>query len=107
MKERESRALVYARAAGRCEMCLVRQPTDYQHRKNRSQGGGWSPDNGLHLCHECHMWIHANPAVAGSGGWYVRSWQEPTAVPVLMRRGITWLTPIGTYSSTAPLEVTP
>lgn len=107
MKEHEARALVYARAGGRCERCLVRHPTDYSHRVNRSQGGPWSPDNGTHLCHACHMWIHANPNDANTDGWYLRSWQDPLTEPVHMRRGLTWLTEIGTYSSTAPVEVTP
>lgn len=107
MKEHEARHLVYARAAGKCERCLVRRPTEYSHRKNRSQGGGWSPENGMHLDHDCHAWIHANPNAANEAGFYLRSWQDPAVEPVHMRRGVTWLTPIGTYSSTAPLEVTP
>lgn len=105
--EQKARRLVYARAGGRCEGCFMARPTDFSHRINRSQGGPWTAENGMHMCRPCHSWIGDQPLAAQAKGWHLESWQNPLTEPVLLRTGRVWLTPIGTYSSTAPLEVTP
>jgi hypothetical protein len=82
MNERKAREALRERSHGGCETCRSARATDYQHRKNRSQGGTWDLSNALHLCHRCHMWIHANPKKANERGWHLKSWQDPAAEPV-------------------------
>jgi hypothetical protein len=95
-EERSARKVVKARSAGRCEMCGRAEATDMHHRKNRSQGGQWSPDNLLHLCHADHMSVTVSPALARSRGWSVRSTDDPASVPVwLAGRGWNLLTADG------------
>ncbi len=85
MNERECRRIVRLRSEGDCEVrikgfCLGRA-TNFQHRKNRSQGGLWLPSNGLDVCGSgttgCHGWIHANPEKAYASGWSVKSTKDP------------------------------
>jgi hypothetical protein len=59
------------------------------HRRNRSQGGLWTPPNLMHLCHEIHMWITAHPAEARRHGWAIRAGQDP-AVELAFLPGIGW-----------------
>lgn len=80
VSEDAARQLTYQRAGGRCELCGG-PPTDYSHRKPRSQGGTWSPVNALHLCHVCHAYCHAHPEEARDQGWFVASHQNPADVP--------------------------
>lgn len=82
MNEQEARRIVRERSAGICELCRTGRATDFQHRKNRSQGGQWSPSNGIHLCHTCHMDIHKHPEIAMEKGWTVPSFMDPAQVPV-------------------------
>lgn len=97
MNEKIARRLVAARGSGgddyrRCEIrilgvCLGRA-TNFQHRKNRGQGGAWAPSNGIDVCGSgttgCHGYIHANPAEAVENGWTVPSWADPVATPALL-----------------------
>jgi len=98
-KEAVVRALVRARSGGVCEVCGNARATNYQHRKNRSQGGLWSASNGLAVCGTgttgCHGRIHANPAEAVSKGHQVRSYADPLLIPVLTRHGWLRLTDAG------------
>jgi hypothetical protein len=85
--EGRGRRLVGARSSGRCEVrvddiCTGRA-SEWQHRKNRSQGGGWAASNGLHACSACHGYIHANPTISYSKGWMVRSYLTSSDVPVM------------------------
>jgi len=84
MTEREARRIVYARSNGICEGCGKARAVEWSHRKARSQGGKWTPSNGMHLCRADHAWIHSNPNAANACGWYLRSWQNPAAEPVLL-----------------------
>lgn len=97
MNERKARGLVYARSAidGENRQCEVRildvclgRGMNFQHRKNKSQGGLWLPSNGIDVCGSgttgCHGWIHANPTAAVEKGWTVPSWADPAEVPVLL-----------------------
>lgn len=98
-EERLGRKLLRLRSADLCEMCGRRPATDAHHRRNRSQGGTWEITNLLHLCHQDHMAVTVNPALACSRGWSVRSTDIPADVPVwLAGRGFTYLRADGSTS---------
>lgn len=87
MAENSARLLVRQRSGGICEVCGAAKATNFQHRKNRSQGGEWSASNGLDVCgmgnlSGCHGFIHQNPEAAAAHGWTVRSGMDPAEVPV-------------------------
>jgi hypothetical protein len=91
VNEKVSRQLVRRRSAGACEVCGLTQATEYQHRKNRSQGGLWTPSNALDVCHSCHHTkIHGNPARAYQMGWSVRQAYQPHQMPAFV-----WVDPWG------------
>jgi hypothetical protein len=100
MTEAKARLLVYARSGGICERCSQARGAEWQHRKNRSQGGRWSPENGLHLCSPCHRYVHHNVTESQDNGWSVKSCFDPATKPVLIQNGSRWvyLTPDGGYS---------
>jgi len=88
MNERQARALVIARAGGRCERCggIGRS---IHHRKKRShlpKGQQWCPTNLVLLCGSGttgdHGWVEANPSDAEKEGWHVRPWDDPAEIPV-------------------------
>lgn len=84
---RKGYALVVDRANGWCEAYASRrcngQGQHVHHRKLRSGGGLNTAGNCVHVCHECHSYIHANPADSYERGWLVHSWDEPGLVPFL------------------------
>ena len=90
--EREAKRIARARSGGWCETGCGRRAQSLSHRVARSQGGLWSPVNGLHLCSfgtgdpGCHTWTGRRIALACEGGWRLRSWQDPASAPV-------WLAP--------------
>jgi len=69
----KSRKIVAGRSGGRCEASIRGVCSGgaecVHHVLRRSQGGGHEPENLLHLCHRCHGWVHANPAVSMEKGW--------------------------------------
>lgn len=71
---------------GYCERCGQRGTTIH-HRKKRSQGGVWSPENCVALCGHgttgCHGWVEAHPAEAWVEGWHVRPWENERTRQVL------------------------
>lgn len=90
MNEQTARRIVRQRSGGDCEVrisgvCKGRA-REFHHRKNRSQGGQWTPSNALDLCSSCHMYITTHPAAAREKGWAVPSHADPacTAVEVWM-----------------------
>jgi hypothetical protein len=94
--ERNARKVVKARSNGLCEVCGRAEGTNMHHRKGRSQGGPWTPENILHLCGSgttgCHGAITVNPALAKSRGWSLLSTQVPAEMPaVLAGRGWVFL----------------
>ncbi|ALA06582.1 HNH endonuclease [Mycobacterium phage Lumos] len=97
------RRVLKDRSGGFCERCTRWGHLTLHHRKKRSQGGLWTPDNCVLLCGHgttgCHGWIEHHPDRAEAQGWHVRPWQEPSEVPVLWR-GNEWslLTPEGTIN---------
>jgi three-Cys-motif partner protein len=52
------RALVFRRAAGACERCLQRPPTEPHHLRYPPWGMIDVPENLIAVCHECHCEIH-------------------------------------------------
>lgn len=102
MNEKQCRGLVYARSNHACEVCDKGRASEVHHRKNRSQGGLWSPENALHVCTWDHRWITVNPAGARERGWAVRRNQDPATVPAQHARyGLVLLTADGGW---APVE---
>ncbi len=66
-----------------CECCGQRAGSERHHRKNRSQGGKWTPANILLLCNICHKWITEHPTSARGFGLGSLGWRDdPAAVPV-------------------------
>jgi len=100
-QEKQARRLVRERSGGICEVCGLRPATNFQHRKNRSQGGRWSAANGLDVCGSgttgCHGEIHSSPSKAYAAGWSVHSWSDETEVPVRTRFGLVFLDAEGGY----------
>lgn len=94
-QESEARRLVRERSGGVCEVCGAQRATNYQHRKNRSQGGQWSASNGLDVCGSGttgdHGYIHAHPAESYERGWSVKGAYDPAEVPVQTRHGLVLL----------------
>jgi hypothetical protein len=82
-----ARRLVRERSGWLCEICSLAVAREFHHRKNRSQGGGWSASNGMDLCANDHQFITEHPEQAVRNGWTVRSHEEPEQVP-LLRRGV-------------------
>lgn len=100
MNEKLARRLVRERAEGRCEVCWIAPGTDTHHRRNRSQGGKWEPENLMLLCHSHHMWITVNPKRAREQGWTVPSYADPATTPVWVAgRELVFLTPDGNYEN--------
>lgn len=89
MSERATRRIVSERSQATCELCGNWPGQSVHHRKNRSQGGNWSPANGMHLCGDgttgCHGFITAHPTTSYQNGWLVRHAFTPAVIPVLYR----------------------
>lgn len=83
--ERTARTQVTERDGGLCVRCLRGDPTNFDHRKNRSQGGLWSASNGQLLCGSgttgCHGWVTVHPHQAIIDGWAVPGWADPAEYP--------------------------
>jgi len=108
--EKKARQLVRERSGGICEVCGSARATNFQHRKNRSQGGAWSAANGLDVCGSgttgCHGYMHAHPAESYERGWSVRSGEDPAEVPVQTALGLVLLDDEGGWMAVdEPAEV--
>ena len=84
--------VVNERAGGNCEiMNIEAKCTGYReqlhHRKLRSQGGEHTVENLCGVCHRCHYWLHAHPAIAYANGWLVKGAKDPALIP-FRRRGV-------------------
>lgn len=89
--ESYTRTVVAARSNGVCELRLpgcYGQATSKHHRRNRSQGGGWSPSNVLNLCGNgvvgCHGWVTDHPDGAHAIGATLWAGEDPETTPVQM-----------------------
>lgn len=85
MNETDCRKVLAERAAMLCERCGQQRAAEMHHRKNRSQGGAWTPANILHLCSPCHVFVTQNPVSGRDGGWCLKSFDDPEQVAVLVR----------------------
>lgn len=56
------RRVVFARAAGLCERCGWREPTEPHHLRYPPWGTFDVPDNLIAICHQCHCDIHGKAA---------------------------------------------
>lgn len=56
------RAEVFARAAGQCERCQSRPPTEPHHLRYPPWGTFDVPENMIAVCHRCHCEIHGKAA---------------------------------------------
>jgi hypothetical protein len=56
------RAQVFERAAGKCERCGERPPTDPHHLRYPPWGAFDAPENLIAICHACHCEIHEKAA---------------------------------------------
>lgn len=95
MNETTCREIVRIRSGGVCEVCGKHRAESMHHRKNRSQGGKWTPGNILHTCGDgtrgCHGWITEHPALAHSSGHAVKSFEDPLDVPAVLHHGLVLL----------------
>ena len=70
------REAVERRSGGYCEAACngncSRQAAPMHHRLPRSAGGPHTEANLLHLCDNCHRYIHAHPGYSYEQGWLVR-----------------------------------
>lgn len=86
MTERECRRVIPIRSGGLCERCGVGGGLSLHHRKKRSQGGLWTPENIVQVCGHgtvgCHGWIEHNPNAAHAEGYHVRPWEDPAEIPI-------------------------
>lgn len=97
-----ARPVVGERSGGMCERCGAARASDVHHRKLRRFGDHLAA-NLLHLCHACHMWVHANIAASQVAGWILHSWDDPRAVPVKHAvHGRVWLDDEGGISRRKP-----
>lgn len=58
----EIRAEVFDRAAGLCEQCGLRPPTEPHHLRYPPWGTFDVPENMIAVCHLCHCEIHGKAA---------------------------------------------
>ena len=86
--EIDAREVVGYRDEGVCVNCRRVDPVfgvNWDHRKNRSQGGTWEPANGQLLCGSgttgCHGYFTSHPQEAFATGYAVPGWAEPTEYP--------------------------
>lgn len=86
--EIDAREIVGYRDEGVCVKCRRVDPffgANWDHRKNRSQGGAWEPANGQLLCGSgttgCHGWKTSHPEDARREGYAVPGHADPTEYP--------------------------
>jgi hypothetical protein len=92
MNEGLARRIVYARSGGLCEPRIpdagcTGLGAQWHHRKRRSQGGLWTPSNGLHICLSCHDYVtntDGNYDACLAAGWVVQQHDDPAAVAALI-----------------------
>lgn len=106
--EAHARATVRERSGGRCEVAnravCTGRAAEWSHRKNRSQGGRWTPANGLDACSPCHLWITEHPVGAREKGWNVSREADPLRVPVWTVHGLVVLDDVGGLTPSLPLD---
>lgn len=84
-EERAGKRIVHKRSGGLCEACGERPAAHWHHRVNKGQGGTWDPQNGMHVCVECHAWIGDYSTSAGFLGWHLKPNDDPAREPLRYR----------------------
>jgi hypothetical protein len=85
--EYRTRLIVNARSDGLCERC-GNPGHSIHHRKNRSQGGPWTPQNCVRLCGigggdpRCHGWVGDNRYAAEAEGYVVLRDHDPALISI-------------------------
>ncbi|WP_349862619.1 HNH endonuclease signature motif containing protein [Leifsonia sp. WHRI 6310E] len=86
--EAEARDVVDHRDERVCVKCRRVDPmfgVNWDHRKNRSQGGEWRASNGQLLCGSgttgCHGWKTSHPMEAREQGYSVPGYADPAEYP--------------------------
>ena len=87
--EDAGRLIVYTRSQRMCEVCR-RPASEWHHRVNRSQGGSWSPANGLDLCRWCHQWVTERRTHALALGLALPAGSNPAAHPAWLHPTMWW-----------------
>jgi len=93
MTTRAVRDALLARCKGYCESCGWPLQTNWaaHHRKLRSHGRDDSLSNLVALHHNCHNLatdsVHLSPGPAYERGLLVRSYEDPSEVPLILRDG--------------------
>lgn len=86
--DEQTKAAARRRSGGRCEANSSRctgRAAHFHHRQSRRHGDQ-RLENCLHVCLECHDYIHfGSPTVAYVMGWMVHSYDDPAEIP--LRRG--------------------
>lgn len=67
---------IEARSWGACEAntpdCIGSAQV-FHHRRLKAQGRIDTPENLLHICNPCHVWIHGHTGTSYEKGWLIRS----------------------------------
>ncbi|AKF28222.1 hypothetical protein YH66_12040 [[Brevibacterium] flavum] len=93
-------AQVEARSGGNCEILLtgIGCTMRGEHRHHRKiSGREHTIENLLDVCHVCHTYIHAHPALSYASGWLVKMNYEPENVTVIRRSSEVKLFPDGRF----------
>ncbi len=72
---RDSKREVKSRSGGVCEAkgpTCSSKPTHVHHIKGRGFKGCHDPSLLLHVCRQCHEFIHAHPTISYRAGWMQR-----------------------------------
>jgi hypothetical protein len=113
-----TRAVIYNRDGNCCAACGKAVPAgswrSIQHRVARAHGGTNETSNLVLLCGSatspgCHRVCEDRKKHMQAQGFYLESWQDPRAEPIMLHGedgGVTvWLTDDGEYSLENPLAV--
>ena len=88
-----TRRLVFARDGDECVHCGTTEGLTLQHRVNRQMGGSKLRDgeeNLITMCWQANTRLEADSSFADIGrlmGWKLRSWEDPTMIPVRYASG--------------------
>lgn len=95
-----ARNAVITRDFNRCVRCSA-PGSEIQHRMRRREGGHGLA-NLVRVCHTCHVWIHQHPTEAHEKGFIVKTWEEPSEVPLQSWRGMILLDDNGGITPCVP-----
>jgi hypothetical protein len=84
-----TRQLVHERSGGRCELRGCHEEATHLHHRQLRRFGNHTPANLLDVCARCHDLIHSSTMTDAARQWglLLKSHQEPTQTPVILRHG--------------------